>query len=662
MLSQKLEKLRNRKTPLEAHTDKSTWVRNLSARTLTAAEMQLLTKGLNFAFAPKMVKDERIISDVEMGIRRLPEGQKMQIRGEISRILRHAKPPASNLSKEEYRALNNLKKDDSIIIGPADKGNCVVIMNRTDYVEKVTSLLSEENTYKKLMRDPTKATERKMNQLLLKLKKDGKFDESLYFRLRSTDGSAPPFYGLVKVHKAGYPLRPIVSFIGSPTYNLSRHLTEILSPLVGKSSNSVHNSIQFCEFIRGVKIPPGHIMVSFDVVSLFTNVPKRLALEVAKMRLDMDPNLSQRTLLSAQEIVDLLSFCLDATEFVFNGQFFKQVFGCAMGSPVSALVANLVMEEVEERILTNSLFQVQQWKRYVDDTWVVLPADQVDSFLSFINSVEPSINFTMETENDAQEISFLDVLIRRKMDGSLSYGVYRKPTHTDKYLNFASHHPPSHKSAVVRSLTDRARTHFSEEDAAAEERHRVLHTLADNGFPEQFLRRHSTPTGGEAPHTSRGTVTLPYVAGVTERIGRVLRDYDLRVSFRPPTRLSTVLHPPKDRPKELDRKAVVYKVQCADCDQCYVGQTGNALSTRIKQHRAAFRLGHPEKSAIALHAYEERHQIQWDSPVVLAQESRYHNRLFLESWFIHATSNCLNRTDPMQSCYLDLMRAKRVLT
>ena len=170
--------------------------------------------------------------------------------------------------------------------------------------------------------------------------------------LRSTAGKIPLLYGLPRVHKPGIPLRPIVSFVNSPTYQLSKHLVSILSPLVGKSASHVRNSSEFATFIAGQSLPNGTVLVSFDVVSLFTNVPVDLAVKVAHERLSLDTSLVERTALSAEQVVNLLRFCLDATFLAYRGEFYQQTFGTAMGSPVSVTVTNLVMEDVEERALS----------------------------------------------------------------------------------------------------------------------------------------------------------------------------------------------------------------------------------------------------------------------------------------------------------------------
>ena len=127
-----------------------------------------------------------------------------------------------------------------------------------------------------------------------------------------------------------------------------------------------------------------------------------------------------------------------------------------MGSPVSAVIANLYVEIFEEQAIESMPCKPKIWKRYVDDTFTILDRD---SFLQHPNSQQPSIPFTMETENDSK-IAFLDVLFSREPDGHLTTTVYRKPTHTDQYLAYDSHHLQSVKRGIVKCLYDRAKCHL----------------------------------------------------------------------------------------------------------------------------------------------------------------------------------------------------------
>ena len=117
-----------------------------------------------------------------------------------------------------------------------------------------------------------------------------------------------------------------------------------------------------------------------------------------------------------------------------------------MGSPVSAVIASLHMDSFEQQAIT-STFKPRIWKRYVDDTFTILDRGNVDRFLQHLNNQQPSIRFTMETEND-HKLAFLDTAVSRKPHGRLTTSVYRKPTHTDQYLAYHSHHPQSVKRGV----------------------------------------------------------------------------------------------------------------------------------------------------------------------------------------------------------------------
>ena len=127
----------------------------------------------------------------------------------------------------------------------------------------------------------------------------------------------------------------------------------------------------------------------------------------------------------------------------------------------------------------------------MDDTCCALPEADLPRFLHHLNSIEPSIQFTCEREVEGV-LPFLDIRLQRNSDGSVSTSVYRKPTHTDRYLDFCSHHPLQHKVSVVRTLVSRANRLCSSVASGSVELAHISKALMTNGYPTSFISRHST--------------------------------------------------------------------------------------------------------------------------------------------------------------------------
>ena len=163
-------------------------------------------------------------------------------------------------------------------------------------------------------------------------------------------------------------------------------------------------------------------MVSYDVTALFTSVPIQPVLKIIEEKLIQDKDLQQRTNMSIKHIIKLLDFCLRSTYFVFQGQYYEQVEGAAMGSPLSPIVANIYiyiyMEHFETKALETAPHPPSHWKRLVDDTFVILETEHKEEFFQHINTIEEKIQFTVENTRDDSSIPFLDTLITARSDGS----------------------------------------------------------------------------------------------------------------------------------------------------------------------------------------------------------------------------------------------------
>ena len=143
-------------------------------------------------------------------------------------------------------------------------------------------------------------------------------------------------------------MRPIVSHCGSPTYQLSKYLTTILQPLTNESRHKVQSTKDFIDIIKTVQIPDDNKLVSFDVKSLFTSIPLQLALDCTETAIT---NSTHELPLPKDDIMDLLKLCLTCSFFQYNGKHYKQPHGTAMGSPVTGVVAEIVMQNIEQQAL-----------------------------------------------------------------------------------------------------------------------------------------------------------------------------------------------------------------------------------------------------------------------------------------------------------------------
>ena len=312
----------------------------------------LLAKGPNFAITPVNIPNVDYITAIESVCPNLKEEDAMELRADINSLLRRAKVPKDNLSKQERIGLSQFKKDKDRIILTVDKGVAMVVMDREDYNNKAQELLNSP-AYRSLPRDPTNKIKAQLITKLRKIKKDSNLDEGTYRAMYPTGCVPPKFYGLPKIHKTGNPLRPIVSSRGSVTYVVAKVISKVLKPLVGNSPHHIQSTRDFVSKAKRLTLQAGECLSSYDVTSLFTSVPIDPALNIIKDLLEKDEKLSDRTVLLVQNIIELLGFCLHNTYFSFQNKFYEQIEGAAVGSPVSPIVTNLFMEDFERKALAS---------------------------------------------------------------------------------------------------------------------------------------------------------------------------------------------------------------------------------------------------------------------------------------------------------------------
>ena len=231
--------------------------------------------------------------------------------------------------------------------------------------------------------------------------------------------------------------------------------------------------------------------------------------------------------------------------------------------------------------------------------------------------------------------------------------VYRKQSHSNRYLNFRSHHSLQNKKSVNRTLVNRAFSHCSDPLALENELGLLKNIFLENNYPLNLIVNiinechqkslQNLNSQDQSEFNIEKLICIPYFKNLSESIRNILSKHDINVVFRRGFNIKNLFN---SEPKSiLDKDKVVYNIFCNDCDACYVGTTKRKLSCRIKEHKRAL-TSSCVKSNVADDALEFDHQINFYSPKISYVENNHSARKFLEQWEINrqkiAKNNLMN--------------------
>ena len=401
----------------------------------------------------------------------------------LNNIKKHIPPPAPkkifNTSREEIRAIQHLKDNKDIIIKEADKGGSVIVMNRKFYEEEINNHLNDTNTYKRIEGRPPNVHKR-IDQLLKKY--DGLLTDKELEYINEFASKSSNIYGLPKVHKSklisdaiktekreviylpnpsDLQFRPIIAGPINPTSRLSNLIHILLKPLLPHIPSFIKDSQDFLKFLPQ-EIELTDIFVSFDIVSLYTNIPHKLGLSAIKFWLDKFPGLIPARI-PPTFILESIELILTNNYFEFNNRTFLQIQGTAMGTKMAPTYANLTIgylewklyQQLEHGLSSRDCKYIRQnWKRYLDDCFIIWKLDHLalTTFTNQLNNLHPAIKFTIETNTDS--IPFLDIRISKR-GTKIETDIYRKPTDTLNYIDFQSCHPRHTRTNIPYNMAQR---------------------------------------------------------------------------------------------------------------------------------------------------------------------------------------------------------------
>ncbi|UYV61721.1 hypothetical protein LAZ67_1006162 [Cordylochernes scorpioides] len=562
---------------LEAYLPQSPQgVVNLSDYVLPSADAEILSLGLKYRL-PGPSDIPRIIAGVEPALRGLNHQDTHRIRHFVTSTLqRPYNIPKPSLAMN--RVISRLKRNRDIVITKSDKGSQTVILNTTVYKQKMQNVLDQHSIFSAITEQEHKTSVKNFRLLLLRLKRSQQITKEQYNDFTANLAQIAYIYGLPKIHKPDVPLRPIISYHLSPAYTLSKFLSNFLTPLLQSPpwEYTIANSPSFVSYITSLTPPPRSIMVSFDVTSLYLSLAHPLIINSLRTFLENAPLLDT---LTAETVVELTSICLGMSTFTFDTQFFKQTKGSPMGSPLSTVVAEVVMRSLDQWITSRHSSDIFLWRRYIDDTFCLVSEVSASHILSDLNSFHPDIAFTHETENHSV-LPFLDTLVIRT-PSSFHTTVYYKNNTPPHHTNFRSHCPTPHKINTVRALTKRIFTHCSLPLFQTIEKAKIFSYLSKSGYPTPFILKHMhDPHHNSAPAIHRNICSLPFCPqSIT--IARFLRQHGITTYFQNPPNIATLIRHPITRSSlhasSLRSGGAVYSVSCDQCNATYVGETGIPL-------------------------------------------------------------------------------------
>jgi len=332
-----------------------------------------------------------------------------------------------------------------------------------------------------------------------------------------------------------------------------------------------------------------------------------------------------------------------------------------MGSPLSPVIANMVLQDLEEKALEKIDCNIPFYHRYVDDIVLAAPNDQIGKIVDTFNSFHHRLQFTIEFEIN-KSISFMDLKLEVR-NGELILDWFHKETFSGRFLSFYSNHPLCHKVGVIYNLIDRA-VLLSHPEYHRKNIEICIMLLINNGYPLElifkqinkrlkmiFVNRLRSDINNETIlvnnndselERNKRYFVIPYVKSISEITTSMFDKSLVTRGYRGLNKLDKIIKVQKDPTEHTHKNNIVYKINCNNCDASYVGQTKRKMMTRIKEHHDNIKLDKSKHSVITEHILDLNHNFDWNNIKILDTESNYNKRLISEMLHIKEQKNGIN--------------------
>ena len=417
-------------------------------------------------------------------------------------------PSKFNISLSERKAIECLKQNSNLIIKEADKGSAVVVMEKEFYINQTKKIIDDTSAYQEVDADADYKLMKTLNQFITKYKSELTEGEIKF--LSNFEFKTSNLYCLPKIHKSttiiekimteqsevisvndppDLEMRPIIAGPMCPTHRLSHLLDILLRPLVEEVRANVRDTRDMLARLPE-RLEENHSLATFDVKNLYGNITHQTGLDAVGAWLREFPRETSR--ISNAFILDGLRLILENNNFFFNGKFFKQLKGTAMGTKVAPVYATLTLGYLEQSLYhtnvapLNRMFKTNYF-RYLDDILLIFDKNLIDmnSISAILNNLHPDLVFKLETCGSM--VDFLDLKIITD-NGYLSTDIFYKTTDSKQYLNFRSHHPRHTKRALPYNLSRRICTIVSDSNLRTIRLNEMKSSLIKCNYPKALIQ------------------------------------------------------------------------------------------------------------------------------------------------------------------------------
>jgi hypothetical protein len=402
----------------------------------------------------------------------------------------------NNKKKKNYgRIVKRLKHKlhySNIILQKTDKSKVFHLGKLEDYQTKSKQYMEKTQAYICLNdNDPLQELIKRTNKYLLDLRLAHWLNQKQYEEMciNPVDAKLAHLYYLPKAHKIGTPLRPIISGLKHPTIKISRYLDGLLRPLFNKmaSDTTVDSG---CEIIKKLydwskqNLNQDTVFCTLDVIDLYTMIPQFEGVMAIKKMMD-HLKLTQINGLKTEVIIRLCRFVMQNNYFTYEGKFYHQVRGGAMGSPLTLTIANCYMFFFERQLVKQINNGNGIYMRYIDDIFITInwPLRHLHKQIENWNQFDSNIKLNKIA---GHSINFLDLYVEI-VAGRLFTKVYHKPSYEPYYLPFESVHHMHIKKNIPYTMLIRAIKYCSTFEEYLNEREKLRMALLLNKYPGSFI-------------------------------------------------------------------------------------------------------------------------------------------------------------------------------